>query len=264
MNKLWAYLKTNDFLKNFLGAIGVVIGVVLIAYFSLSYYTKHGSGIPVPQLKDMPVEKAIQTLQDQGFDYKIDSVYVLDKAPGTVTDQDPDAGTNVKEGRVIYLTVVTRLAPNIALPDLEQSTYREAVAMLSNYGIKVGDTTYKSDIARDRVLEVKFSGQSIKAGSKIPKGSTVDLVLGDGAGASEVDIPELVNLDLDAAKFAIKGSSLTLGTITYQGAITDSSNLTVIQQYPMKSDSTSKASIGTRVNLTVTQGKKGDEQPQQH
>jgi hypothetical protein len=41
--------------------------------------------------------------------------------------------------------------------------------------------------------------------------------LGDGAGASEVDIPELVNLDLDAAKFAIKGSSLTLGTITYQG-----------------------------------------------
>jgi beta-lactam-binding protein with PASTA domain len=117
--------------------------VVLIAYFSLSYYTKHGSGIPVPQLKDMPVDKAIQTLQDQGFDYKIDSVYVLDKAPGTVTDQDPDAGTNVKEGRVIYLTVVTKLAPNIVLPDLEQSTYREAVAMLSNYGIKVGDTTYK-------------------------------------------------------------------------------------------------------------------------
>lgn len=263
MSKLWAYLKTKDFLRNFLGAIGVVIGVVLIAYFSLSYYTKHGSGIPVPQVKDMQVDKAIATLQDQGFDYKIDSVYVLDKEPGTVTDQDPDAGTKVKEGRVIYLTVVTKLAPNIVLPDLEQSTYREAVATLSNYGIKVGDTTYKSDIARDRVLEVRFGGQIIKAGTKVPKGSTLDLVLGDGAGASEVDIPELVKLDLDEAKMAIKGSSLTLGNITYQGPITDSANLVVVQQFPAKTDSTSKTSIGTRVNLTVTQGKKTDDQQQQ-
>jgi beta-lactam-binding protein with PASTA domain len=263
MSKLWAYLKTKQFLRNFLGAIGVVVGVVLIVFFSLSYYTKHGSGIPVPQLKDMPVDKAIATLQDQGFEYKIDSVYVLDKTPGTVTDQDPDAGTNVKEGRVIYLTVVTKLAPNIVLPDLEQSTYREAVAILSNYGIKVGDTTYRADIARDRVIEIRFGGQIVKAGTKIPKGSRLDLVLGDGAGASEVDIPELVNLDLDAAKFAIKGSGLTIGNITYQGAITDSANLMVVQQFPAKTDSASKASIGTRVNLTVTQGKKTDEQQSQ-
>jgi ABC-type transport system involved in Fe-S cluster assembly fused permease/ATPase subunit len=33
----------------------------------------------------------------------------------------------------------------------------------------------------------------------------LDLVLGNGEGASEVDIPELINLDLDAAKFAIRG-----------------------------------------------------------
>lgn len=260
MNKLWAYLKTKEFLKNFLGAVGVVIGVVLIAYFSLSYYTKHGSGIPVPQLTGIPVEKAIAALQDQGFDYKIDSVYVLDKAPGTVTEQDPDAGTNVKEGRVIYLTIVTRLAPDVALPDLEQSTYREAVATLSNYGLKVGDTTYKADIARDRVLQVNFGGQPLKTGAKIPKGSRLDLVLGDGAGASEVDIPQLVNLDLDAAKFAIKGAGLTIGEISYQGAITDSANLVVVSQIPAKTDSLSKASIGTRVNLTVAQAKKNDEQ----
>jgi beta-lactam-binding protein with PASTA domain len=258
MSKLWAYFKTNDFLKNFLGAIGVVIGIVLIAFFSLSYYTKHGSGIPVPQLTGLPVEKAVSILQDQGFEYKIDSVYILDKAPGTVTEQDPDAGTNVKEGRVIYLTVVTRLAPDVVLPKLKDTTYLEAVAILANYGLKVGDTTYRSDIARNHVLEVRFSGQIINTGDKIPKGSVLDLVLGDGAGASEVDIPELVNLDLDAAKFAIKGSNLLLGNITYQGPITDSANLVVIQQFPAKTDSLSKTSIGTRVNLTVTQGKKND------
>lgn len=260
MNKYWTYLKTKDFRNNFLAAIGVVIAVVLVAYFSLGYYTRHGSGIPVPKLMGLPVEKAINVLEEQGFHYQIDSVYVLDQAPGTVIQQDPDPGTNVKENRNIYLTIVTRVAPNVALPDLMQSTYREAVATLSNYGLKIGDTTYTNDIARDRVLAVKFNGNELKPGAKIPKGTKLDLVLGDGAGASEVAIPDLVNLDLDAARFAIKGAGLSVGTITYEGSITDSTNLVVKSQFPMKTDSTSKTSIGTRVNLTVTQGKKTDNQ----
>ncbi len=242
-------------------AIVTVIAVVLIAFFSLGYYTRHGSGIPVPKLKGLTIDKAMDILKEQGFGYKIDSVYVQDVAPGTIVEQDPDPGTNVKESRVIYLTMVTLQAPNVALPDLEQSNYREAIATISNYGLKVGDTTYRSDIARDRILEVRFGGQVIKTGTKIPKGSRIDLVLGDGEGASEVEIPELVNLDLDAARFAIKGAGLTVGIITYQGTITDSTNVVVVSQYPMKTDSLSKTSIGTRINLTVSQGTKTDATP---
>ncbi|MBK0378692.1 PASTA domain-containing protein [Mucilaginibacter segetis] len=257
MNKLWAYLKTKQFRYTILAVLVSIVGVVLIAFFSLSYYTRHGQSIQVPQLQGTNIDRAIATLKDQGFQYKIDSVYVPDKAPGTVVEQDPDAGTNVKENRTIYLTMVTQLAPNVSLPDLitQQNIYREAVATLSNYGLKVGDTTYQSDIARDRILEVRFGGQIIKPGTKLPKGSKLDLVLGNGEGSSEVDIPELINLDLDAAKFAIRGSGLTIGTIIYQGSITDSTNVVVIGQSPMRTDSLSKTSIGTRINLTVTQGK---------
>lgn len=258
MNKFGAYLKTKSFRINILLAIGSAFLLVLIISFSLSFYTRHGEGIPVPQLKGLSVEKAMSLLNDQGFQYKIDSVYVLDQPPGAVVEQDPDAGTNVKENRTIYLTVVTRLAPPVPLPDLTPYTYREAVAIIANYGLKVGDTTYEADIARDRVLEVKFAGQAIQPGSKIPKGSKLDLVLGNGEGASEVDIPDFTNQDLDAVKFSIKGSGLTLGTITYQGAISDSTSLVVVSQSPMKTDSVSKVSLGTRINLTVTQGKKAD------
>ncbi|ASU33970.1 PASTA domain-containing protein [Mucilaginibacter xinganensis] len=256
MRKFWAYLKTVQFRTNLLLAVGSVVVIFMIVFFSLSFYTRHGTGVPVPQLKGLQIEKAMDLLKEQGFEYKIDSVYVLDQAPGSVIEQDPDPGTSVKENRTIYLTVVTRLAPNVSLPDLEPYTYREAIATLANYGLKVGDTTYKSDIARDRILEMRFGGQPIKAGTKIPKGSRIDLVLGNGEGASEVDIPDLVNQDLDAAKFVIKNGGLTLGTITYQGAITDSTSLVVVAQSPMKTDSLSKASNGTRINLTVSQGKK--------
>lgn len=264
MSKLWTYLKTKDFRNHFLGAVGSVLAVILIAYLSLGYYTRHGSGVPVPKLKGLSVERATALLDEQGFRYQIDSVYVQDQAPGTIIEQDPDAGTNVKENRTIYLTMVITQAPLVGLPDLEQSTYREALAVLSNTGLKVGDTTYRSDIARDRVLEVKYRGNTVKTGDKLPKGTIVDLVLGDGAGANEVEIPDLMDQDLDAARFAIRGAGLSIGSITYQGTITDSTNLVVVSQYPMRTDSTSKTSIGTRVNLTVTQGKKTDEpQPDQ-
>jgi beta-lactam-binding protein with PASTA domain len=258
MSNFGAYLKTRAFRLNLLLAIGSVLLLVIVISFSLSFYTRHGSGIPVPQLKGLSVEKAMSLLQDQDFQYKIDSVYVLDERPGTVLEQDPDPGTFVKINRTIYLTVVTRLAPPVALPDLEPYTYREAVATIANYGLKVGDTTYRSDIARDRVLEVRFAGQIIKPGTKLPMGSRLDLVLGNGEGASEVEIPDLVKLDISDAKFAIKGAGLTLGIINYQGAITDSTNLVVVAQSPMKTDSASKVSIGTRINLTVSQGTKTD------
>ncbi|WP_259069854.1 PASTA domain-containing protein [Mucilaginibacter sp. X4EP1] len=258
MNKFWAYLKTKQFRNTIILAAGSVLVVILVVFFSLGFYTRHGTGIPVPQLKGMQIERAMSTLKDQGFDYKIDSVYVLDKPPGSVVEQDPDSGTYVKENRTIYLTVVTREAPLVALPDLEPLTYREAAATLANYGLKIGDTTFKADIA-NHVLDVRFAGQSIKAGTKLPKGSKIDLVIGNGAGPSEVDIPDLVNQDLSAAKFIIKNNSLTLGTITYQGTIPDSTNLVVVQQSPMKTDSVNKTSLGTRINLTVTQGTKTDE-----
>ncbi|HWZ36285.1 MAG TPA: PASTA domain-containing protein [Mucilaginibacter sp.] len=237
-------------------AFGAVIAIVLIAFFSLGFYTNHGSGIPVPKLKGLPILKAIDILKEQGFDYQVDSVYVGDAPPGTVVEQDPDPETNVKENRKIYLTMVTLKAPPVALPDIDQMPYVQAVATLQNAGLKVGDTTYKADIALNVVLEAKLGGQILRSGQHLPKGSRIDLTLGNGVGASEVEIPDLINQDLDAVRFVLKNANLGLGTITYQGPITDSSNVVVISQFPMKTDSASKVSIGTKINLTVTQAKK--------
>jgi len=256
MSKFGSYLKTKDFRKTILLAIGATIAVVLIAFYSLNYYTRHGAGIPVPKLTGMQINRALDVLKEQGFNVNIDSVYVLDQAPGTVVEQDPDAGTEVKENRVIYLKIVKNQAPPVSLPNIIDEPYISAVATISNYGLKVGDTTYRPDIAKDRVLEVHFAGQAMQPGSKLPKGSKIDLVLGDGAGASEVEIPDIVDQDLDAARFALKGAGLSLGNITYQGAITDSANLVVVAQVPMKTDSATKVAIGTKVNVIVAQGKK--------
>ncbi|PRY50359.1 beta-lactam-binding protein with PASTA domain [Arcticibacter pallidicorallinus] len=252
MSKFLSYLKTNTFRKNLIIAIVSVVAFLLLIFFCLRFYTRHGEGVAVPKLKGLPVGQAIALLEEQGLRYQIDSVYQMDKAPGLVVEQDPDEGTNVKLNRTIYLTIITLNAPDVGFPDIFNTSYLEARAVLSNYGIKIADTSYTSDIMRDRVLQVSYKGKSLQKGDPIPKGSSVSMVLGDGKGASEVDLPNLVGLSLPEAIFSLKGSSLTPGSIYYEGTVTDTANARIIKQYPALSDSLYKVAIGTSVDIILS------------
>lgn len=256
MSKFISYLKTKSFRNNFIAAIVTVVVIVLAAFFSLRYYTKHGEGLNVPVLKGLAFTQAVSKLEGLGLRYEVDSVFVMDSPPGIVIDQDPEANTFVKGNRTIYLTVNVALAPNVKFPDIEFKPLREAQALIENYGLKLGDTTYRSDVSKDVVLQAMFGGQPLKAGESLPKGSRIDFVLGDGKGSEEVDIPSLIGLTKDEAVFALKnGAMLTLGTITYEGEIIDSANAVIIKQDPFLTDSVSKVKIGTPVNITLSNKK---------
>ncbi|TKB97731.1 PASTA domain-containing protein [Pedobacter cryophilus] len=253
MSKFFKYLATSDFRKQLIIAFVVIVILVFSLFISLRFYTRHGEGKPVPNLKGLSVENAVQLLETEGFRYQIDSVFILDKKPGLVLEQDPDPNTNVKTNRMIYLTIVSSQTPDVNFPDIENKTLVEAQAMLENYGLKIGDTTYTPDIARDAVLDFNYAGQSVSVGQKIPKGSRINLILGDGFGASEVEVPDLKGLTLSEAMFSIKGASLTLGTVTYEGVVRDSASAIIIMQTPtIVPDSVIKVSIGTRINLTLS------------
>lgn len=252
MSKFIEYLKTKTFRKNLLIAAGSIIAFLLVIFYSLGFYTHHGEGMPVPKLKGLKIEQAIELLESQGLRYQInDSVYLIDKEPGIIVEQDPDPNTNVKANRTIYL-IITRDAPNIKFPDIQGKTFLEVRSILNNYQLKVGDTSYVSDVARDIVISSTFGGNSISRGQQIPKGSRINLVLGDGLGAAEVDIPNLLGLELSEARLSLIGSSLVLGQVTYDGAVRDSSNAKVIRQFPAISDTLNKVSIGTQIDIVLS------------
>jgi beta-lactam-binding protein with PASTA domain len=252
MSKFLSYLKTKSFRNNFFAAIFTVIAIIFIVFFSLRYYTKHGQGLNVPSVKGLEFTKAVEKLEALGLRYEVDSVYIMDQPPGMVIDQDPDVNTFVKDNRTIYLTINTSQAPNVKLPDIEFKSLREAQSLLEGFSLKVGDTSYKADVSRDVVLEVNYGGRAIKAGDILPKGSKIDLVLGDGRGNEDVDIPNLIGLTKDEARFSLKGSMLTLGQVTYEGTITDSANAIIVMQNPVLSDTLSKVKIGTPVNIILS------------
>ena len=57
---------------------------------------------------------------------------------------------------------------------------------------------------------------------------------------------------MDEAKFSLRGSNLSLGTIIYDGPITDSAAAIIIKQDPMLVDSLTKVAIGTKINITLS------------
>lgn len=252
MGNFVEYLKTKSFRNNLLAALGTVAVLLFIAFFSLRYYTKHGEGLAVPELKGLSISQAVAKLEELGLRYEIDSVYIMDNPPGIVTDQDPDANTFVKGNRTIYLTINTSTAPNVKFPDIDSKSFREAQALLESYRLKVGDTTYKPDVARDVVLEAYFGGQLIRAGEVLPTGSRISLVLGDGQGGEEVELPNLMGLTIDEAKFSLKYAGLTIGLISYDGPITDSANAVIVMQDPLVADSVTKVMRGTPINVTFS------------
>ncbi len=252
MSNFIDYLKTKSFRNNLIAAIVTVVTLLIIAFFSLRYYTKHGEGLNVPELKGLSLIQAITQLDELGLRYEIDSVYIMDKPPGIVTDQDPEANTFVKDNRTIYLTINTAQAPNVKFPDIENKSFREVKSILESYRLKLGDTTYKPDVARDVVLEAFFGGQAIKTGELLPTGSTINLTLGDGRGSEDIELPNVMGFPLDEAKFSLRGSMLNVGKIYYEGVITDSANAVVIGQFPTPADTVVKVKIGSIVNLILS------------
>lgn len=250
MSKFFYYLRTSTFRKNLIYAILAIVVLFLLVFFGLRFYTKHGNSLEVPVLEGLHISEAIGILNRADLAYEVDSIYQLDAQPGLVVDQDPEPAANVKSGRTIYLTIITQMAPEIAFPQVVDKTLVEASAIIRNSSLKIGDTTYVNDIARDVVLEARFGGQSIAEGRMISKGSRIDLILGNGRGSEEVDIPNLVGLPYTEAEFALRGLGLVVGAITFADSSRDTLNATVVAQSPDLSQQF--IPLGAAVHLTLS------------
>ena len=235
--KLLNFFKSKIFWINVAIAAVIFFIAVTITMNWLDGYTQHGETITVPDLKGMSMEQVERQLKSKNLQYAIfDSLFEKDKAPASVLDQNPKPDTKVKENRTIYLTVNAYNPPKLKMPKLVDKSLRQAQIELESYGLVVGQLTYVPDMAQNAVLKQLINGKEIKPGDLIAKGTTVDLILGDGLGNSQIEVPFLLNLTLSEAKFVLTGSSLNLGAVVFTGGVKDSSRVVVYKQIPSASD----------------------------
>lgn len=218
---------------NILAAITVVLLLVFLFFFSLDWITHHGKTEKVPNITGQNIVAATKILEDKGFDVEIvDSVFIDSVARLSIIKQSPEADAIVKAGRTIYLTINRAIAPEVEMPSLIGFSIKSAQLMLQSLNLKLGDTTYRPDIARNSVLEQLYNGTIIKPGTKIPMGSTISFVLGSGPGAIDLDVPNLVGMTVADALNTLKSMNLNAGPIIARTPVTDTLSSFVVDQNP--------------------------------
>ena len=98
--------------------------------------------------------------------------------------------------------------------------------------LKVGDTLFRPDFARNAVLEQRMNGQLIAAGTKIKKGSSITLVLGDGVGDQPIPVPGLVGMNYLDAKALLDSNGLSFGAIVLESGVQDTATAWIYKQSP--------------------------------
>ena len=251
---------------HFLLAISVMALLGILYFFAyLPNVTNHGETITVPSIEGKSISEAEEFLASHDLRIEVnDSSYSADYPPLTVLKQYPSVGAKVKENRKIFITINRVSAPTVPLPDLvNNSSLAGAEALLKTNELKLGHIEFRSSPFLNLVLDMKYKGKQITSGMRIPKGTAIDLVVGDG-GLKDYEMPDILGESIEDAKVLIFGSYLNIGDITLVGDTLDMQPV-VLKQKPEPNEN---IRAGDVVDIWV--GKEGtpvpedDEEPDGH
>jgi len=177
-----------DFLrsKTFLIQLGLALVVLIIICFMalrwLKSSTNHGEFVEVPDFSKMSVMEMRTAAEEAGLRYEVlDSTNYNPEYPRfSILEQNPPAGTKVKENRKIYFTVNPSGYKKVTIPRIIQVTRRNATSMLRAVGLDVERVTYIDELGKDMVYYIKYKGKEMNPGDKLPKTSKVELICGNG------------------------------------------------------------------------------------
>lgn len=191
----WTVLLIN------LGIMTAIIAVLIVVLLKwMDGYTRHGQHITVPDVSGLSIDMASQNLTGCGLRYEISEYrYNAELAEGAVIEQTPKAGSGVKEGRIIYLTLNSGKIPTIALPDVaDNSSLRAAESKLTGAGFILTEPEYIPG-EKDWVYKIVYNGDTVATGDYIPEGATLTIVAGNGEEALE-ELPDSLagaGMDMD-------------------------------------------------------------------
>lgn len=199
IKEFFSFRKNCLFWGNIIAMVVVLVGVIFGVLAALDAYTRHGEAVVVPDVKGLSLAEAQTMFADRGLNCVVaDSSYVKNLPAGCILDYSPTAGQRVKEGRMVYLTINALDIPLQEVPDVaDNSSVRQAEARLLAAGFRL---TNNDSIPgeKDWVYAVKYRGNSLEIGAKVPMGAILTLVIGNGEEApadslqvDSLDVPQV-------------------------------------------------------------------------
>jgi beta-lactam-binding protein with PASTA domain len=255
IKKIFAFLKSRQFLINFSIAIVALPLLFWIIFAWMGSFTRHDVTYDVPDFKDLKVKQLDAFVTDKKVNYEIiDSLWDPKLQKGIVIKQDPEPGMKVKEGRKVYLYVTALMPPTINMPKLEDLSLRQAMAVCQSYGL-IGVAKAIDNPCDGCIVKQEYQGKRIEPGTPIKKGSTIVLHYGKGENenAREFPVPDLVGMTFRQAR----GKMMDLGLewmIIADPGVKDTLNAYIYSQEP-KPGRDRKLIQGAMIDLSLSNDK---------
>lgn len=209
--------------------LGIIF--VLFAGFAVGAFLSFGkfwsaTEVEVPDVVGRQMALATQLLEARKLRVNVAEIYDEKTPPGQVVSQSPEAGSSVKEERVVTI-YVSRGGEELTMPDLKGLSRRAAEDKLGKMGLKVG-SVYEKEAESDTgtILE-----QEPAPGAKIAKGSSVDLTISKGKQIKTVRVPDYTGGTVEAARTGLASIRLKVGSVTRQAS--KQAPGTIISQTPV-------------------------------
>ena len=180
----------NPYVLNLLLAVVVACALVFGTLKWLDSYTRHNEAVVVPDVKGLGMEEAAEFFKNSNLRYNvIDSVFSKDVKPGAIVELVPMAGSKVKEGRIVFVTVNALTSQMATIPEVEDLSFRQAYAILRARGFEKIEIEYVPGDFKDLALGVELHGRVLQKGEHVPL--TAPLVLKVSSGDAEMPADSL-------------------------------------------------------------------------
>ncbi len=238
IKRFFKIVTDKKFLIHYGIAVLTIIAVISVTFLVLRIRTNHGEAFSVPDFTGLNVAQSVELGNKKDLRIEIiDSVYSGPGNRGTVIDQNPPPDFKVKSNRKIFLTIKSVFPRIIKMPDFIHTTLVQAKADIETYGLRIGKLSYEPSIYDNVVLKQKYKNIEIAAGTAIPQGAWIELVLGQSQNMGNTITPDLYDLTRENAELEAAEFMLNIGTVIYDETIIsyeDSINAKVIRQRPEK------------------------------
>lgn len=185
MNNFFVKLIKNPYVLNLLLAVLISCGLVYGTLKWLDVYTRHNEAVVVPDVKGLKIDEAAEFFKNNNLRYNvIDSVFSKDVDPGAIVELVPSAGSKVKEGRIVFVTVNALTSQMATIPEVEDLSFRQAYALLRARGFENVEIEYVPGDFKDLAISVDLRGKTLSKGEHVPL--TAPLVLKVSSGDAEM------------------------------------------------------------------------------
>ncbi len=230
--------------------------LIALVFFNwvLPKLTHHGESITVPDLRNYTLDEVEKILADKELSFVVSDSIDKGARPLTVLQQKPTANSKVKLNRKIYLTVQRMGRDLVEVPPVIGGSLKNAENQFRLRELKIGNRTFVDDPAPGLVLALVIGGkeyksEDLKAGLKISRGTTIDIIAGNGLDKGMMNVPNLIGMQLDEAEFYIIGVGLVVGEVKYIYSSQPKNTVVHQKPYPRKD---AQLKVGQIIDLMVS------------